>query len=474
MKKDSVQTATYTVLEPNTYLVVTADESRLMDYCVQMNERNRIPGLLDVHQQIMDGENRLYYDVTGKKRLTGVLGNQKLTRAQGEHLFRSLFSLFHLLPEYFLRTGMCLFDLEYLFVDDHFNAYLPLLPLESDGGSVDQELREFFLSLLGECCVGQQQDPYFDRMVKYLIQPNFSLEKMEELALPKTGVAVPAAPAPVAAAPVAPQPVGRPVPPPPIPAPPAPRPGARPAPPPMPGGAGLPPAAPPAPAGKKKDKKTPPAPPPMGFAIPGVPGSGAPTPPPMPGAPSVPAPAEKKPAPAVEGGKKGGLFHFGGKKPSAPPAPPQLDMAAEKHMLTGATALKPPMTPPVITSLEEGEWQGTVSLDTLMESTVMMDGPIRLCPSLTYRGRRVELNAFPFTIGKSGCSLNVDNPRVSRCHATIFVEDGAYFLRDEGSTNHTYLEDGTVLPPYTPYRLSGKLTVVLGNERLELEIGGAQ
>lgn len=474
MKKDSVQTATYTVLEPNTYLVVTADESRLMDYCVQMNERNQIPGLLDVHQQIMDGENRLYYDVTGKKRLTGVLGSQKLTRAQGEHLFRSLFSLFHLLPEYFLRTGMCLFDLEYLFVDDHFNAYLPLLPMESDGGSVDQELREFFLSLLGECCVGQQQDPYFDRMVKYLIQPNFSLEKMEELALPKTGVAVPAAPAPVAA-PAASQPMGRPVPPPPVPAPPAPRPGARPAPPPMPGGAGLPPAAPPAPAGKKKDKKTPPAPPPMGFAIPGVPGSGAPTPPPMPGAPSVPPPAEKKPAPAADAGKKkGGLFHFGGKKPPAPPAPPQLDMAAEKHMLTGATALKPPMTPPVITSLEEGEWQGTVSLDTLMESTVMMDGPIRLGPSLTYRGRRVELNAFPFTIGKSGCSLNVDNPRVSRCHATIFVEDGAYFLRDEGSTNHTYLEDGTVLPPYTPHRLSGKLTVVLGNERLELEVGGAQ
>ncbi len=476
MQKANIQNATYTVLEPNTYLVVATDESRLMEHCVQMNERNHIPGLLDVHRQVMNGKTRLYYDVTGKKRLDSLLGNQRLTRAQAEHLLKSLFDLFHLMPEYFLRVGMCVLDLEYLFVDNHFSAYLPLLPLEGGADHSDGELREFFLALLGKHCAGEQPDPYFDRMVKYLIQPDFSLEQMEALAAPKA--AAPAPPlAPFVTASVsssAPEtyplhtPVAPPIAPSPVP--------------------------PHAPEKKKKEKKA--APPPMDFAIPGaVPATPvipenatSPAPPKapggpadfaIPGAPAQPAGDEKK--------KKGGFMSiFGGKK-EASPAPntaPKLNMSAETHLLSGGIpqnsagapipARTQPLAPPVITSLDDGEWQGTVSVDSLMEATVMLDTPVHFGPSITYRGRRIELTAFPFTIGKAGCSLNIDNPRVSRCHASIFVENGAYFIRDEGSANHTHLGDGTVLPPYTPYPLSGHVSLLLADEQLEFEAGGRQ
>lgn len=486
MQKANIQNATYTVLEPNTYLVVATDESRLMEHCVQMNERNHIPGLLDVHRQVMNGEIRLYYDVTGKKRLDSLLGNQRLTRAQAEHLLKSLFDLFHLMPEYFLRVGMCVLDLEYLFVDHHFSAYLPLLPLEGGADHSDGELREFFLALLGKHCAGEQPDPYFDRMVKYLIQPNFSLEQMEALAAPKPAAPTPpstpfvtasvlssarpeAASAPAAypshipaVSPVAPSPV--------------------------------PPAAPHTLGKKKKEKKA--TPPPMDFAIPGaapatsvIPENatspappktpGGPTDLAIPGAPAQPAGDEKK--------KKGGFISIFGSKKEASPAPntaPKLNMSAETHLLSGSipqnSAAAPvpvrtqPLAPPVITSLDDGEWQGTVSVDSLMEVTVMLDTPVHFGPSITYRGRRIELTAFPFTIGKAGCSLNIDNPRVSRCHASIFVENGAYFIRDEGSANHTYLGDGTVLPPYTPYPLSGRVSLLLADEQLEFEVGGRQ
>lgn len=479
MQKANIQNATYTVLEPNTYLVVATDESRLMEYCAQMNERNHIPGLLDVHRQVMNGETRLYYNVTGKKRLDSLLGNQRLTRAQAEHLLKSLFDLFHLMPEYFLRVGMCVLDLEYLFVDNHFSAYLPLLPLEGGADHSDDELREFFLALLGRHCAGEQPEPYFDRMVKYLIQPNFSLEQMEALASPRSAAPVPpstpfATPSAAVSAP-SPYPFRTPATPPVTPS-------------------SAPPAIPSIPEKKKKEKKA--APPPMDFAIPGVSPaapvisesgtSPAPSKAPggpadfaIPGAPAQPAGDEKK--------KKGGFMSiFGGKKEASPTpnTAPKLNMSAETHLLSGSIPQNPagtpvsartqPLAPPVIASLDDGEWQGTVSVDSLMEATVMLDTPVHSGPSITYRGRRVELTAFPFTIGKAGCSLNIDNPRVSRCHASIFVENGAYFIRDEGSANHTHLGDGTVLPPYTPYPLSGRVSLLLADEQLEFEAGGRQ
>lgn len=444
MKKENILTATYTVLEPNTYLVVTTDESRLVDYCIQMNERNHIPGLLEAHRQIMDGKTKLYYDITGKKRLTNALGSQKLTRAQGEHLLRSLFTLFHLLPEYFLRVGMCLLDLEYLFVDEHFNTFLPLLPLSGSEEESSSELREFFLALLGQCCVGERTEPYFDRMVKYLIRPDFSMEQMEALALPKMPSMQTAAVMPQSgsAAPVKP-------------------------PADLPRSAAVPPAPTPAPAAaadrKKKAEKTVAPPLGVGFAIPGVPKqTGASAPPSCPTPPQKPMESKRK----KEGA--GLLSIFGGKKDraSVPPPPPQLDMGTENHLLTGA------VPPPVVTSLEDEEWQGTVSLDDFSEATVIVDSPLRFGPFLTYGGKRIELTSFPFTIGKSGCSLNINNPRVSRCHATIFMENGAYFFQDEGSTNHTYMEDGAPLPPYTPCRLTGRHTFMLANEKIEIEVGG--
>lgn len=443
MKKDSSLTATYTVLEPNSYLVVTADEALMLDYCVQVCERNHIPGLLDLHCQAINGETRLYYDVTGKRRLTTLVNREKLGKAQGEHIFRSLFACFHQLPEYFLRSGMCLLDLDFLFVDDHLDPYLPLLPLSTAPEQSGDELREFFLALLGQCFVGDRPEPYFDRILKYLVRPNFSLEQLEELALPKapppprTASASASAPASTPAASPSPsQPAAS------IPSqPPAPPIGKRSAP--APGPVAIPgvnfsiPGVPPTPASEKKKKEKPPKTP----------------------ATSIPT---EKPQHKFLGG-----LSFGGKK--QPSVPPKLDMGKEAHILSAAS----PAPAPVVSSLEEGDWQGTVSLEDLSERTVLLDSPLHFGPTLLLQNRRVELTSLPFSIGRTGCSLDLNNPKVSQLHATILQEGGVYFIRDEGSTNHTYV-DGVILPPYTPYQLGERATIRLANEELRFEAGGPQ
>lgn len=438
MKKDNARSVSFAVLEPDSYLVVTADEALLLDYCVQMNERNQIPGLLEPHLQSFNGELELHYNITGKRRLTDLVTREKLDRQQGEHIFRSLIHGFHQMPEYFLRPGMCLLELEFLFVDEHLNTYLPLLPLSTAPEQSSGELREFFLSMMGECFVGDRPEPYFDRILKYLIRPDFSLEKLEELAVPKAAAPVVSAPAP--AAPVYPAP---------------------------------PSAAPAAPRSAQPVYQAPPAvhaaprnvkaatPPGVNFAIPG---GGM-----VPSAPEKKTKKDKAPKAArQEQGRK--LFGFGrggGKKSPEVQAPPRLDMGKETHILSEAP--RPTFVPPPIPS-DEGEWEGTVNFED-DERTVFLSSAASIEPVLIHQGRRVQISAFPFTIGKTDCSYNVPNPKVSRRHATILCQGGSYFIQDESSTNHTYV-DGVALPPYTPYPLTSGAVIRLANEEFTFEAGG--
>ena len=54
---------------------------------------------------------------------------------------------------------------------------------------------------------------------------------------------------------------------------------------------------------------------------------------------------------------------------------------------------------------------------------------------------------------------------ISRIHATILEQDGQYYVRDENSKNHTYL-NGVQLAPYTPYLLEDGSRIKLGLEEL--------
>ena len=67
-------------------------------------------------------------------------------------------------------------------------------------------------------------------------------------------------------------------------------------------------------------------------------------------------------------------------------------------------------------------------------------------------GRMVNVDRERFVIGKASlCDLVLDSPYVSRNHAEIEFIDGEYRVRDLGSTNGTFLDDGRVIEAGLPY-----------------------
>src|SRR5260370_17347008 len=60
--------------------------------------------------------------------------------------------------------------------------------------------------------------------------------------------------------------------------------------------------------------------------------------------------------------------------------------------------------------------------------------------------KEIPLDKPRFTIGrKPDNDLVIDNPAVSGHHALIFIEEGAFFIEDLGSTNGTFGNDAKIL-----------------------------
>lgn len=464
-------TLSYAVMEPNTYLVAAVDEQALVEYCVTMGERNRIPGLLPMHHQIINGEYLLYFDITGKRKLKDVVGVDRLGIREGKKVLESLVRGLQGLSEYYLRPGMCLLDMDVLFVDDHYNPYLPLIPMTGDTAGSDPAVREFLMVMLGETCIGDGTDPYFDQALKRLLPSTFRLEEFAEAMFPAKLAERPvsagggASYAPPARQDYVP------------PAPPRPAPPAPPVPPveekPVKVGIKLPS------IGKKREAE-PETPAPVadpGFAIPGqkfpIPGqkdAGKKIP-----AVPMPEPADKKGKDKKKKEKEekssGGLFGFIGKKKEteAPIPVPRGDIYQRPVPPAPVPTPAPrPAPAPTPAPAPAGDWSGTVQLVN-NGATVFMGAGASRTACLIHDGRRIELNSMPFTVGRQACSYIINSGKVSRTHLTMEMHNGAYYVKDENSSNHTYLND-VMLPPYTATPVRDGDTLRLGDVILTLEL----
>ena len=59
-----------------------------------------------------------------------------------------------------------------------------------------------------------------------------------------------------------------------------------------------------------------------------------------------------------------------------------------------------------------------------------------------------------------------DNSAVSHSHADFINHEGTYYLRDNNSTNHTYL-NGKMIPSNQEYPLENGDKIVLANEEFD-------
>lgn len=78
-------------------------------------------------------------------------------------------------------------------------------------------------------------------------------------------------------------------------------------------------------------------------------------------------------------------------------------------------------------------------------------------------GIQVDLNTFPFTIGRAReCHFVIDSPDVSRLHVEFEFDHQQVFITDMGSTNGTYLNNHPI-EPRKPAKLRAGDEINVGN-----------
>lgn len=84
-------------------------------------------------------------------------------------------------------------------------------------------------------------------------------------------------------------------------------------------------------------------------------------------------------------------------------------------------------------------------------------------------GERTVITSRIFHIGTERSFVDYwvsDNPAVSRSHADIIYENGKYFIQDNGSTNHTYL-NGEMISSNQMYPISSGARITLADEEFQ-------
>lgn len=445
MKQD-ISKIEYVVREPNTYMMATIKpDAELQDFCIEMAMRNQIPGVLSMNFQFEDGDTILTYDITGMRRISDVLAIEQKKEAVFlllSNLVRSIQGL----PNYFLHASQCLLSCDCVFVDRHFQVGLALAPLKSDTEDSSPLLKQFFMELIGVCTAGGKHQYYAD-LLAYLVQPDFHLEEFAELIQRKNGAAyIVAQPESIKSK------VDMPV-------------------------SGNVPQKP-SMLDKIHDNKRPPVDQvgeekkeklvstPAPFAIPGSQGGIA-----IPGGGIAAEEKKKGKKERREDGHKLFGFSLGKKK-----ATPEVSLNEEVHIVSSGNPTKPSAdavsAAPQMPGAGQEVWHGTVSFEGYDAGNTELIGAVsdRQGLGLMYNGRYIDINHFPFTVGRSNCSFIIESPKVSRHHITFLQEGEEVFVRDESSSNHTYV-DGVMLPPYTPYPLHDGAELRLGSERIQIKMG---
>lgn len=88
-------------------------------------------------------------------------------------------------------------------------------------------------------------------------------------------------------------------------------------------------------------------------------------------------------------------------------------------------------------------------------------------------GAVVAVDRAPFCIGKDPAVTDLcvsDNTAISRRHADILYQNGAFLVVDLRSTNHVYINDRQI-PPQTPTELPSGAILRLGDELFRFEVG---
>ncbi|MGN0436769.1 MAG: FHA domain-containing protein, partial [Wujia sp.] len=150
------------------------------------------------------------------------------------------------------------------------------------------------------------------------------------------------------------------------------------------------------------------------------------------------------------------------------PQEPQSDKPVQESDKDGATMLannEPPVVPAMGRPVPAS--QKPVNPEIPQGSLVAQMG-VKPIPHMVRKktGEIINITKPEFSIGKSQTKADYaieDNSAISRVHCIIVQRDGVNYIKDNGSTNHTYV-NGVELEPGKEVLLKNKTIVHLGDE----------
>lgn len=444
------------------YLCTEVTE-QLSKYQVKMLECNDIPGILSLHTTTINGVCKLRYNITKMYRLSDVL-RSGVDRNRAKKLLLDILKTILVTEDYFLSFTRCFLDPDYIFLQLDDTIGLVYLPYQEEEVTSVNTIREFYQTLLVDYLT-EENDVFFLTLLKYVNRSNFSIiglmEKLDENSGNTSNVNVKikekkedvqnvhnekeeydSIPVTVEVkskgilSSLQKETSQK--------------------------------------AAKAEKQEEKPENANLGFSVPGM------------GNVSIPEVSTK----SKDNGKKeketpekkGGIFSskfFGGKKGTEEKASKvektqksQSQKLEKNHMSFATPSVKSSMSQEDFSyqrPQEENQWSGTVMLEEETSRTEILTED---SASLVHRGKYISLNNFPFKIGNGklpGMHYVIPNGTISKNHASILCSGGRYYIKDENSSNHTYV-NGKQIPPYTEVELFSGTVIRLANEELTFQL----
>lgn len=209
----------------------------------------------------------------------------------------------------------------------------------------------------------------------------------------------------------------------------------------------------------------------------------------------IPTPAQAKPATSIPGvcvpgqtgsnAPKSGIAIPG--QPTPPPAPAKTPVSTPVQPSVPAKPAQQPAAPvqtnpyhqpPVAPASQAMNFGETTVLGggNVGETTVLGVAPVATQPKpyliRLKNNEKINLDKPVFRVGKEKSYVDYfigDNTAISRSHANFITRDGAYFVVDTNSTNHTYV-NGVMAQSNVETPLSHGDKVRLANEEFEFKL----
>ncbi len=434
------------------YLCTEVTE-KLSKYQVKMLECNEIPGILSLHTTTINGVCKLRYNITKMQRLSDVLRGG-VDRNRAKKLLLDILKAILVTEDYFLSFTRCFLAPDYVFLQSDDTIGLVYLPYQEEEITSVNTIREFYQTLLVDYLT-EDSDVFFLTLLRYVNRSDFSIvglmekldensgvkgkEKREEVqSLHSESTTYERTYEQPMSAPEEVKPRG---------------------------------IVPPMPkefpkksvkVEKQEEKKEPAN---LGFQVPGMGNV------PVPAVPVKSKDNGKKEKETTE--KKGGLFGgklFGGKK-GIEEKESKIEKPTKIERRNGLFG-KPNVPEEEFVyqkPQEEEHWSGTVIIEEENSKTEIITED---SACLVHRGKYISLNNYPFKIGNGkipGMDYVIPNGVISKNHASILCSGGRYYIKDENSSNHTYV-NGKQIPPYTEVELFSGTVIRLANEELIFQI----